>query len=504
MGMIRSSLFNVAGYLVSVVAAFLIAPITIHSLGDARYGAWSLVAELVGYYGLLDLGIRGAVTYYVARCSARQCQDEIKETVASAFWVLAACGLLAFLAGVLLTIGFPHLFKTEGVDLAEVRGSLMIMSALIALALPMNALGGALIGRERFDIATGVEIANRILTTVCYYFVLKAGGGLVALALVQAVARVMSWVLTLVACKRVLGGLFTGRQWFRVERVRALMGYGLRNAVGGVALLVIYGMDLAVVGMFAGLAQVTVYSIGRTLVSYASSLCSQFAFVFTPRFAQLESRGQIGDAQQLYLVGTRTVGMVVTGMAAGLLVFGRDFIRLWLGESYVSGAWSSRSDVIMVILIVANLPRMLQEISRQRLYAMARVRFMMWLNVGEAIANLALSVLLVHRFGAAGVALGTLLPLVVSHVLVLPVYSSRAFGIPLAELLRKGMAVPVATGLLLACVDVACVRIAPPTTWSVFFVDVAVAAAIGAVICITVGLGREERKGQLAKLWRIP
>jgi O-antigen/teichoic acid export membrane protein len=502
MGMIRNSLFNVGGYLVSVIAAFLIAPITIHTLGDTRYGAWSLVAELVGYYGLLDLGIRGAVTYFVAKYSAHQSQDEVKETVASAFWVLAACGLLAFVAGVLLTIGFPYLFKTEGVDVAEVRASLMIMSALIGLSLPMGALGGALIGRERFDIATSIEATNRILTTVCYYFVLKAGGGLVALASVQAVARLVSWAFTLIACKRVLGGLFTRPQWFRMERVRTLMGYGLRNAVGGIALLVIYRLDLTVVGMFAGLGQVTFYSIGGSLVGYASSLCSQFTYVFTPRFTQLESRGRSGDVQQLYFFGMRVVGMIAAGLAAGLLVFGRDFIRLWLGPSYVTGAWSSRSDVIMVILIAANLPRMLQSITWQRLYAMARVRFLMWLNVCEAIANLVLSLLLVHRFGAAGVALGTLFPLLVSHVVVMPVYSSRAFGIPLTQLLRKGMAIPLTTGLLMALVDVACIRIAPPTTWLVFFADVTVAITIGASICIGIGLSREERKSQFAKLWR--
>jgi O-antigen/teichoic acid export membrane protein len=331
---------------------------------------------------------------------------------------------------------------------------------------------------------------------------LKAGGGLIALALVQAAARVISWVCTLVACKKVLGGLFMKPQWFRRERVRALMGYGFRNAVGGMALLIIYRMDLTVVGMFAGLGQVTLYSIGGMLVSYASSLCSQFTLVFTPRFTQLESSGQTCEAQQLFLFGMRVVGMIVTGMTAGLLVFGRDFIQLWLGASYVSGPWSSRSDVIMAILLFANLPRMLQSVSWQRLFAMARVRFLMWLNICEAIANLTLSIILVHRFGPAGVAMGTLIPLVISHVVVMPVYSSRAFGIPLEQLLKKGLAIPLITGLLLACVNAACIRIAPPTTWWVFFADVTVVVAIGAMICIGIGLSGEERKQLFAKFWR--
>ena len=123
--------------------------------------------------------------------------------------------------------------------------------------------------------------------------------------------------------------------------------------------------------------------------------------------------------------------MVVTGLVAGMLIFGKDFIRLWLGASYVSGPWTDRSDVIMIILVLANLPRMLQSISWQLLFAMARVRFLMWLNVCEAVANLSLSLLLVRRYGPAGVALGTLFPLLASHMLVMPVYISRTLKIPL-------------------------------------------------------------------------
>lgn len=502
--MFKNSIFNVGGYVISVVAAFLIAPITIHSLGDARYGAWSLVAELVGYYGLLDLGIRGAVTRFVAMYSARQRQDAVRETVASAFWVLVVCGLFAFLAGVGLTAAFPYLFKVNVTDVTEVQFSLLIMSALIAFSIPMNALGGSLIGKERFDIATSVEAFNRILTTVCYYFVLRAGGGLVALASVQAGARVISWVLTLIACKKVFGEIYVNRKSFRKERVRELFGYGFRNAIGEFALLLIYRVDLTVVGMFAGLTHVAFYTIGSTLVSYVSSLCSQITYVFTPRFTQLESTGQGTEVQSLYFFGIRVVGMIVTGMTAGLLVFGKDFIQLWLGEKYVNGPWQSRSDMIMVILMMANLPRMLQSVSWQRLFATGHVRFLMWLNVCEAIFNLVLSITLVHYFGPAGVAMGTLFPLIVSHVFVMPIYSSRTFGFPVSKLLNSGLAIPAMTGLLMACINLACIRIAPPTTWLVFFTDVLVAVAIGVVVCVAIGLSHKEREQLITMIWRRP
>ena len=261
---------------------------------------------------------------------------------------------------------------------------------------------------------------------------LKAGGGLIALALVQAGGRLFSWSWTLVACRSVLGGVFGRWRAVRPERVRQLVGYGIRNAIGETALLVIYRLDLTVIGVFVGVSRITGYSIAGTLVGYASALCTNIAYVFTPRFAHLASRGDDAAARELYFFGLRVTGLLVVAMMGGLLVFGRSFITLWLGPSYVSGAWSDRSDVIMIVLIAGYLPHMLQSISRQRLFAMAKVRFLMWLNVGEAAANLVLSVILAKRYGPVGVAFGTLIPLLVTQLAVMPRYTSRVFQGPAA------------------------------------------------------------------------
>lgn len=489
-----NALANAGGYAVAVVTAFVIAPITIRTLGDTRYGAWVLVSEVIGYYGLLDLGIRGAVSFFVARYAARDQQAEVEQTVSTAFWLLAACGTLAWLIGVGLTLGFPYIFKVQGLDVTEAQTALFIMSTLIAISLPMNAFGGALVGKQRFDITAAVEAANRVLTAILVYVVLKAGGGLIALALVQAGGRLFSWSWTLVACRSVLGGVFGRWRAVRPERVRQLVGYGIRNAIGETALLVIYRLDLTVIGVFVGVSRITGYSIAGTLVGYASALCTNIAYVFTPRFAHLASRGDDAAARELYFFGLRVTGLLVVAMMGGLLVFGRSFITLWLGPSYVSGAWSDRSDVIMIVLIAGYLPHMLQSISRQRLFAMAKVRFLMWLNVGEAAANLVLSVILAKRYGPVGVAFGTLIPLLVTQLAVMPRYTSRVFQVPLPELLRRGFAAPLTGGLLMASANVACLYAVPPLNWGTFFFDVAVCACVAAAIIAAVGLTAGERR----------
>ena len=65
--MIRSICFNYIGMIITGLVGFLLTPVLIHSLGDYHYGMWILVASIVDYYGLADLGIRFTLQRHVAR-----------------------------------------------------------------------------------------------------------------------------------------------------------------------------------------------------------------------------------------------------------------------------------------------------------------------------------------------------------------------------------------------------------------------------------------------------
>jgi len=54
----------------------------------------------------------------------------------------------------------------------------------------------------------------------------------------------------------------------------------------------------------------------------------------------------------------------------------------------------------------------------------------------EAAANFSLSIILVFRYGILGVALGTLIPMLIIRVCVMPIYVTRIAGLNLREYLK--------------------------------------------------------------------
>jgi O-antigen/teichoic acid export membrane protein len=83
------------------------------------------------------------------------------------------------------------------------------------------------------------------------------------------------------------------------------------------------------------------------------------------------------------------------------------------------------------------------------LYAVARHRALALINVGDAIANLTLSLLLGRWLGMWGVALGTLIPMLISRFVFVAPYSCRQIGLPLGRYFGE---VFLGLGSMLVCV----------------------------------------------------
>src|SRR4051812_50031721 len=64
---LRNVLSNWAGFAVNALVTLVLTPYVLHGLGASRYGIWAITARVIGYYGLLDFGIRGGINQFFTR-----------------------------------------------------------------------------------------------------------------------------------------------------------------------------------------------------------------------------------------------------------------------------------------------------------------------------------------------------------------------------------------------------------------------------------------------------
>src|SRR5438445_5821613 len=114
---------------VTVHAAYLLTPYTLHKLGAAGYGTWNLINSITGYLGLLVLGVPMASVRYFAQHVADGDVRKLNAAIGSCTALYLMLGGVALLVGVGL-----YGFFSVGYDIpATVRGDAHWAFALTVL-----------------------------------------------------------------------------------------------------------------------------------------------------------------------------------------------------------------------------------------------------------------------------------------------------------------------------------------------------------------------------------
>ena len=154
---------NVSGMVLPMLVGVAVVPGLIHRLGHDRFGALTLAWALVGYFGLLDLGLGRALTQYLSQHNASGMPLAVQAAMARVarrlMWgigVTWALLLLVFTPWVGTAVQMP----------AEVRTEAPIAWAMLAIAIPFlmwsTCSTGVLEARSRFTAVNSVRIPSGI------------------------------------------------------------------------------------------------------------------------------------------------------------------------------------------------------------------------------------------------------------------------------------------------------------------------------------------------------
>ena len=99
---IRNVFSNWFGLGFQMLIVLFISPFLVHRLGNAGYGIWIMIVSFVGYFGLVDLGVRTSIVKYCAQFEAGREERKFNEIVNSTLVFYVCIGVLVFLGCLVL------------------------------------------------------------------------------------------------------------------------------------------------------------------------------------------------------------------------------------------------------------------------------------------------------------------------------------------------------------------------------------------------------------------
>lgn len=474
------------GFAAQVVATFFLSPILIHGLGDSRYGIWALVDSVLAYLMLFDLGVAAAVVRFVARFEAARDRDELNRVFSTSIFIFALAGAVALAVGASLALGCLSLLRVPVELQGETRITIILLSANLALGLPLGVFPAVLDGLGRYPAKTIVRTTGLVLRIPLFMLIIRSGGGLIEMAWMITGSNVLEHVALAVAARWYLPQLRFSLSCIDRSTFQRIRGYSLHALLAMVAGRISFQTDSLVISAFRAPQFITYFAIGARLTEYVKSSMRAITTVLTPAVSTLEAQGDHAAIRRMLVNGSRYVLWAGLPIQAGLMLLGRPFLALWLDTPETE--YSVKSYPVLVILAIPLALALSQSITGRILYGLGKLRWYARFAILEALANLLLSVALVTPLGIEGVAWGTTIPNLVANS-VLIVYGCRLLGVRVRSYLRRAFLAPGAVTGLLALGWFAVTAKGPPSTWPELILTATIGSAAYAVVAALVELG---------------
>lgn len=484
-GLLRNLHWNWAGILGDTVVSFLLCPYLLSHLGPTHYGAWIMIGSLTGYFGLLDLGIRGSVGRYVAFYRAKNDPRAASEIVSTAAGLLTLAGIIGALGTGLAGVWADRVamgeFSPE--EMPALRLALLLAGLNLGIQLPLNVADGVLWGCQRFDRLNSVRIPFDLARGGLSALVVAFDGGLVALSAVALGLTIVSGLAKFRLARQAAPEISWRFRGLDRARMKEVCSFGLWSTLRSITTMIPTRVTPLLIGSILGVAMVTPMSLAARLIAAASAILVAATGVITPHATALHAADDQTRQRRLMIDGGKYSLAAASVFLVLFVGLGRPLIHLWVGPEL------DLAYTLLVLLFAGRWVSMSQVVTRGIITAQAKHRALAMSSVAQAVVTLGLGLLLMRSYGVLGMAAAIALGDAVCEGLFSLVYGCRGIGLSVGEYLReilgalfKSMSLPV------AALTVA-LTLRPATTW---FDVIAYGAAfallsIGSVVWINEG-----------------
>ncbi len=388
-----------------LTAGLVSIPLTAQYLGTERFGLWLTLSTFLTWVGIADLGLSNILMNAVAAADGQEDQQQAKEAVSSAFWLMVAVALIVMAIFLIIhpLVNWQRVYNVTSLPAkADAKDATLIIMIFFILRLPLSIPSRIYAAYQEgylYEVWNG--LISLISVLVLYLFIkLQVNLSLLLIGFFgpQILGDVIAGI-HLFGFRR--KGLSPKLQNFNLQTSKWLLANGGKLWIAQISSILIFQTDFIVISQLFGAFAVASY--GVTWKLYNVMLFPQSAFLkgLWPAYSEAFSRGDI-----LWIIKTFKKSVFIsffwalfTGIV--LLVLSPYIIKSWVGNDAIPGlslllAMGFNTLLIAIAQCIAMLINGLGDINVQALVSPI-----------SAISNLSLSVLLGQLIGLSGVTWAT-------------------------------------------------------------------------------------------------
>lgn len=483
-------LLNYINEAVKILTTLIYTPVMLRLLGQSEYGLYQMVGAIVANLSLLSFGFGSAYVRYFYRYRTKQDDRGIARLNGMFLLIFCAVAAICLACGLVMRTNAVHVFGdglTAG-ELEKARILLLILTVNMAVTFPNSVFDCYVTAHERFFFQKLLRLAQSVLNPFLTLPLLMMGYGSVSVVMVTTILTFSTFFVNIYYCVRKLRMAFSFRK-LQFSLLWEMWVFTFFIFLNQIIDQINWNVDKFLLGRISGTKSVAVYGVGAQINNMYIQMSVAISSIFVPRVNRIvaESDDETELTRLMSKVGRMQLAVLAL-ILSGFILWGRDFLQLWVGDGYSVSYY-----VALLLLIPVTVP-LIQNlgIEIQRAKNLHKVRSAVY--TGLAVCNVLLSIVLIRLWDSVGAAAGTAISMILGNILFMNWYYHRKMKLDMVAFWRE--IVKMMPAILLAVL------------WGLFFRQVVVVRGwISLLLCVLVytagygismwllGWSREEKHG---------
>lgn len=396
----RNILYNIAYQILSLIVPLITAPYISRVLGTYGMGLYGYTYSIAHYFVLFCmLGVLNYGNREISIINGNQ------QALSEKFWSIYFNQLIFGVMSLIVYFSFVSVYVENDRFIYNLQ-SLYIISGLMDIS-------WFYFGIERFKITTAVSAANKLLTTILIFILVKESSDLWIYTLIISGGTLLNnlayWLL--------INKYTVGIKW-KMKAVLSHLKPLLILFIPVIAVNIYKYIDKIMLGAMVDVNEVGIFEAAEKLTNIPVCFIAAIGTVMLPRVSKLLGNQDIKNVLRYNSLSLNLVMFLSCGMAFGLVGIATVFVPLFYGDAFV------KASEVLIFLSPCLLFVSWANVIRTQYLLPNRKDILFCVSViAGALVNVIANIILVPTYGAEGAAISTL----IAEVIVCSVQTGVAY-----------------------------------------------------------------------------
>ena len=320
---------------VSVSTSFLFVPLTIGYLSPANYGIWLTIYGIVGWFGLLDIGLGNGLRNKFTECVTNNDTKSARIYVSTTYAILGIIMSLACIAFFIINhyLNWSQIINVEPEKAQELGKVALIIFGFFCMQLVVKLINSVLLADHKTALASGINTICSILSLVVIFILTKTTqGSLIYLALTIGIINL---VVPLVASIWFFNTYYKdykpSLKLVDFKYAKNLMNIGIMFFLFQSTALLVVATDNIIISQLYGPSEVTPYNVA---LKYFTPVTIIFNIVSAPlwsAYTEAYTQNDMGWIKRITKKMLKFWMLVFIGVIP-MILLSNIMYQLWIGD----------------------------------------------------------------------------------------------------------------------------------------------------------------------------